>query len=93
MCTPRSTKQAGCNTSSEGISIDRDVFGQMLELDDEDDEVLFSKNMVDEYFAQADKTFDDMDAALCVSAVPSALPPWCAHWHLGRTKTLGSCPP
>jgi hypothetical protein len=39
------------------------VFDQVLELDDEDG--LFSKDMVDAYFAQADKTFKDMDAALC----------------------------
>ena len=44
--------------------IDRDVFDQVLELDDDDG--LFSKDMVDAYFVQADKTFKDMDAALCV---------------------------
>jgi hypothetical protein len=39
------------------------VFDQVLELDDDDG--LFSKDMVDAYFVQADKTFKDMDAALC----------------------------
>ncbi|KAF8496456.1 signal transduction histidine kinase, partial [Russula emetica] len=42
--------------------IDTDVFDQVLELDDDDG--LFSKDMVDAYFVQADKTFNDMDAAL-----------------------------
>lgn len=44
-------------------AIDREVFDQVLELDDDDG--LFSKDMVDAYFVQADKTFKDMDAALC----------------------------
>jgi hypothetical protein len=51
-------------------SIDRAVFDQILELDDDDD--VFSKEMVDAYFVQADKTFNNMDAALCVFAVSSA---------------------
>jgi hypothetical protein len=51
-------------------SIDRAVFDQILELDDDDD--IFSKEMVDAYFVQADKTFNNMDAALCVFAVSSA---------------------
>jgi hypothetical protein len=50
------------------------VFDQILELDDDDDDddEIFSKEMVDAYFIQADKTFNSMDAALCVFASPSA---------------------
>jgi hypothetical protein len=48
------------NSPSEAI--DREVFNQVLELDEDDE--LFSKDMVDAYFAQADMTFEKMDAAL-----------------------------
>ncbi|KAI0262593.1 signal transduction histidine kinase [Gloeopeniophorella convolvens] len=43
-------------------AIDRDVFEQILDLDEDGEQ--FSKDMVDAYFAQADKTFAEMDAAL-----------------------------
>jgi osomolarity two-component system, phosphorelay intermediate protein YPD1 len=43
--------------------IDLTVFEQILELDDNDD--VFSKGMVDAYFDQAEKTFNNMDDALC----------------------------
>ncbi|KAI9465695.1 histidine kinase, phosphotransfer Hpt, partial [Lactarius psammicola] len=42
--------------------IDMEVFGQILDLDDDDDE--FSQGMVDDYFSQAEKTFTDMATAL-----------------------------
>ena len=41
-----------------------EVFNQILELDDDDDE--FSRGMVNDYFSQAEKTFIDMDDALYV---------------------------
>jgi hypothetical protein len=59
--TSSSFKLVGSNPPNEAI--DTDVFDQVLELDDDDG--LFSKDMVDAYFVQADKTFNDMDAALC----------------------------
>jgi hypothetical protein len=40
-----------------------EVFEQILELDDDDDD--FSRGMVKEYFSQAEKTFNEMDDALC----------------------------
>ena len=43
------------------------MFDQVLELDDEEE--LFSKDMVDAYFVQADMTFEKMDAALCAFIV------------------------
>jgi hypothetical protein len=64
------SKLAGGSPPDKIIIIDRDVFDQVLELD-EDDET-FSKDMVDAYFLQAEKTFSDMDAALC--AIFSSLP-------------------
>jgi osomolarity two-component system phosphorelay intermediate protein YPD1 len=59
--TPSSFKQVGSNPPNE--IIDREVFNQVLELDEDDED--FSKEMVDAYFVQADKTFKSMDAALC----------------------------
>jgi hypothetical protein len=47
-----------------------EIFEQILELDEDDD--LFSKGMVYEFFTQAEKTFTDMATALCASA-PSLL--------------------
>jgi len=57
---PAVKELVGSNPPNEAI--DTDVFDQVLELDDDDG--LFSKDMVDAYFVQADKTFNDMDAAL-----------------------------
>lgn len=70
--TPSTLKQVGSNPPNE--IIDREVFDQVLELDD--DEELFSKDMVDAYFVQADKTFNDMDAALCafIATLPASAP-------------------
>jgi hypothetical protein len=45
--------------------INMDIFGQIIELDDEDD-YSFSWEMVTAYFSQAEQTFTDMDKALCV---------------------------
>lgn len=49
-----------------------DIFNQILELDDDVDEdedgedgYKFSKTMILAYFAQATKTFGEMDEALC----------------------------
>lgn len=50
------------------------MFEQVLELDDEDDdeEEKFSKGMVEAYYVQADKAFNDMDGALCAFSAPCA---------------------
>ncbi|KAI9441219.1 histidine-phosphotransfer domain HPT domain-containing protein [Lactarius indigo] len=48
--------------SDQYEGIDMDVFGQILELDEDDDD--FSQGMVDDYFSQAEKTFTEMAAAL-----------------------------
>jgi hypothetical protein len=82
-----SFQRAGTSTPNE--SIDRTVFDQILELDEEDE--IFSKDMADAYFVQADKTFNDMDDALCVFAAPSAPPPSCIHRRLGRGRISYSC--
>lgn len=42
--------------------IDMDIFAQLLEMDDEDEQ--FSKEIVWNYFEQAATTFDKMDTAL-----------------------------
>lgn len=53
--------------------IDQTVFEQILELDDDDDKS-FSKGMVDAYFEQAEKTFTEMDDALCALASFPSIP-------------------
>jgi HPt (histidine-containing phosphotransfer) domain-containing protein len=50
--------------------INMDIFGQIIELDDEDD-YSFSWEMVTAYFSQAEQTFTDMDKALCVLSLLS----------------------
>ena len=48
----------------EGESvIDMEIFGQILEMDDEEDQE-FSKSIVWNFFDQAETTFEDMDQAL-----------------------------
>jgi hypothetical protein len=51
------------DTGKQDDGIDMEVFEQILELDDDDDD--FSRGMVKEYFSQAEKTFNEMDDALC----------------------------
>ena len=43
--------------------IDMDIFGQLLEMDDEEDRE-FSREIVWNYFDQAENTFEKMDKAL-----------------------------
>ncbi|KAL8281002.1 hypothetical protein RQP46_006681 [Phenoliferia psychrophenolica] len=43
--------------------VDMEVFGQLLEIDD-DDEHEFSKTLAFDYISQADTTFEEIDAAL-----------------------------
>ncbi|KAJ3474659.1 hypothetical protein NLI96_g12332 [Meripilus lineatus] len=50
--------------SEEYHPINMEIFEQILELDEDDEDLEFSSGMVEAYFAQADKTFDDMDEAL-----------------------------
>ncbi|KAH9177793.1 histidine-phosphotransfer domain HPT domain-containing protein [Lactarius sanguifluus] len=49
-------------SSDQYPGIDMDVFGQILELDEDDDD--FSQGMVDDYFSQAEKTFTEIATAL-----------------------------
>lgn len=45
-------------------SIDATTFGQILEMDDDDDDRDFSKSIVTGFFEQAEQTFEKMEAAL-----------------------------
>ena len=65
--------------------IDVDVFQQIIDLD-EDDSYEFSRSMVEDFYSQAEETFDLMDTLLCV------LSPHCPHplphlSPLARAKT------
>jgi len=59
------------DTSDEPSFIDMETFTQILELDEVDDDgesdYAFSKDMVNAYFEQAVKTFEEMDDALWVA--------------------------
>lgn len=52
--------------SDMGDAIDRTVFDQILEMDDEDEDREFSKSIVFGFFEQAEQTFTDMHDALYV---------------------------
>jgi len=59
-----------CTQTKEELLADQDIiemeaFGQLLELDEEDDSS-FSENITLEYFEQASKTFKEMDENLSV---------------------------
>jgi hypothetical protein len=59
----------GTQTKAELLTdqniIDMEAFGQLIELD-EDDDLSFSETITLEYFAQASKTFEEMDENLLV---------------------------
>ncbi|PFH53882.1 hypothetical protein AMATHDRAFT_44931 [Amanita thiersii Skay4041] len=67
--------------------IDMDTFQQLLELDEDGDDLQFSKGMVDAYFDQAAQTFNDMDIALGKKDLKqlSAL----GHYFKGSSAALG----
>ncbi|KAH8677382.1 hpt domain-containing protein [Xylariales sp. PMI_506] len=52
------------NLPDLGDAIDVVTFGQILEMDDSEDDREFSKSIVYGFFEQAEETFDNMDAAL-----------------------------
>jgi osomolarity two-component system phosphorelay intermediate protein YPD1 len=58
-----STVEPGDITTMSTSVIDMDIFGQLLEMDDEEDRE-FSKEIVWNYFDQAESTFEKMDTAL-----------------------------
>jgi len=80
---PAAKERVGNNPPN--AAIDRNVFDQVLELDEDDE--LFSKDMVDAYSVQADKTFKDMDVALAQKNLPelSSL----GHFLKGSSAALG----
>jgi hypothetical protein len=77
VCTPRPalplalTVAQFAELEASGL-IDTLTFQQILEMDDDDDDV-FSRQIVNEFFEQAEQTFEKMDQHLCVAAArPSA---------------------
>lgn len=57
------TVEPGDMSTMSSSIIDMDIFGQLLEMDDEEDRE-FSKEIVWNYFDQAESTFEKMDKAL-----------------------------
>ncbi|GAA5901093.1 hypothetical protein JCM8208_007613 [Rhodotorula glutinis] len=58
--------EADVGPAGTGSVVDMDVFGQLLEIDD-DEEHEFSKTLAFDYITQADATFQEIEEALCVS--------------------------
>jgi len=58
------SKQGQEREEQESGIVDLEVFNQILELDEDDSDREFSREMVDEFFIQAKQTFGDMDQAL-----------------------------
>lgn len=52
------------NLPDLGDAIDSATFGQILEMDDSEDDREFSKSIVFGFFEQAEETFEKMDKAL-----------------------------
>lgn len=53
--------------------IDEETFGQLLDMDEDDEEREFTKEMVNSYFQQVDETFIKMDESLSVGFVAFVL--------------------
>ncbi|KAF8208688.1 hypothetical protein K438DRAFT_1812722 [Mycena galopus ATCC 62051] len=68
--------------------VDIPAFDQILELDDGDDEHIYSKDMIRLYFGQA-TAFADMDAALAAAAVDMRTLADRAHFLMGSSAALG----
>ena len=47
-----------------GDILDTATFGQILEMDDDEDERDFSRSIVFDFFTQAESTFEKMDSCL-----------------------------
>lgn len=52
------------STTDFGDAIDSVTFGQILEMDDSEDDREFSQSIVFGFFEQAEETFESMDSAL-----------------------------
>lgn len=63
-CAQKTVEEAEDEPEDDGPPIDMETFTQILELDDEEEDREFSRGMVYEYFAQVEKTFQDLDKAL-----------------------------
>ncbi|TDZ31192.1 Multistep phosphorelay regulator 1 [Colletotrichum sidae] len=78
---------APLNTAEFGDAIDAVTFGQILEMDDSEDDREFSQSIVFGFFEQAEETFESMDSALEEKDLEklSSL----GHFLKGSSATLG----
>ncbi|KAJ3035123.1 hypothetical protein HDV00_004294 [Rhizophlyctis rosea] len=67
--------------------IDHTIFDQLLEMDEEDEERTFSKEIVVNYFEQAESTFANMDDSLSKKDLPALSR--LGHFLKGSSAALG----
>lgn len=67
--------------------IDIEMFGQILEMDEDENDRSFSRDLIVNYYQQAIETFQKMDAALGSSDLPSLSN--LGHFLKGSSSSLG----
>ncbi|KAI9711876.1 MAG: hypothetical protein M1828_001787 [Chrysothrix sp. TS-e1954] len=70
-----------------GDSLNAETFGQILEMDDDEDDREFSRNIVFDFLRQVETTFEQLDNQLAAKDLPelSSL----GHFLKGSSATLG----
>ncbi|ORX44179.1 histidine-phosphotransfer domain, HPT domain-containing protein [Piromyces finnis] len=67
--------------------IDMSIFGQILEMDEDENDRSFSRDLIINYYQQAIETFQKMDIALASSDLPSLSN--LGHFLKGSSSSLG----
>jgi len=70
-----------------GDSLDAAIFGQILEMDDDEDDRDFSRSIVFDFFTQAESTFHNMDSCLAKKDLKQLSD--LGHFLKGSSATLG----
>jgi len=85
--TPTTEQPPDPPAKAEGSVINMETFGQILEMDDDDDDREFSKSIVFNFFEQANSTLVDIDDAIETKDLPkiSSL----GHFLKGSSGALG----
>ncbi|KAJ3285917.1 hypothetical protein HK104_009251 [Borealophlyctis nickersoniae] len=72
---------------AESEIIDHAIFDQLLEMDEDDDDRSFSRDIVLNYFEQAETTFKNMDTSLAAKDLPALSR--LGHFLKGSSAALG----